>query len=255
MCFQVCAAAATPEADVAALDLWRGPFLDGVGIADAAFQDWLVVERGRFQALAETVGHRHLARAVSGGEPQQTADAANRLLQIDPHSEEGCRQLMKALSAQGEMTRAVSVYLRFKESLQRDLGVEPARETQSLLAAIRTQLSPTHVPAAALRPSTGPSVAVLPFRNTSGDPDQAHLAEGIAEDIVSALAQYRWFTVLSRNSGFSLRDLGKSAPEIARILGVRYLLAGSVRHIEGRVRLTGELIDGESGLTQWVGAP
>lgn len=251
MHFEISAAAATLEGDLAALDLWCGPFLEGLSIADAAFQEWLAVERARFQAIAETIGRRHLARAVSSGDPLQTAAAASRLLQIDPHSEEGCRQLMKALAAQGEMARAVSVFLRFKDVLQRDLDVEPTRETQSLLAAIRMARRPPLLSVAVPRLSAGPSVAVLPFRNASGDPDQAHLAEGIAEDIISALAQYRWFTVLSRNSSFSLRDADATPQEISRTLGVRYLLTGSVRRSGGRIRLTGELIDGESGLTLW----
>jgi DNA-binding SARP family transcriptional activator len=248
--FTKCAIAGTAAADKEALGHWRGPFLDGVTIADAPFDDWVLVERARYQALAETVAQRVLARVVASGQLPEVVVAASRLLQIDPHCDTACRHLMTALVAQGETTRAVEAFLRFRDSLRRDLGVEPTRETQALAAAIRLPRAAPLTQNLA-EPATGPSIAVLPFRNVGGDPSQSHLVDGISEDVISALAQYRWFTVLSRNACFSMRQADKPMREIAQALGVRYLLDGSVRHYDGRIRLTGELIDGETAAMLW----
>jgi TolB-like protein len=249
--FDRCATAGTAKADQEALGYWRGPFLDGVVIADAPFDDWVLVERARYQALAETIGERALARAVDSGQATEIVVAANRLLQIDPHSNTGCRQLMTALAAQGEAARAVEAFQRFRDALRRDLGVEPAPATQALAAALRVRRPAASTLTEVDAPATRPSIAVLPFRNAGDDPMQEYLADGISEDVISVLAQYRWFTVMSRNASFSTRGTEMSMHEIARMLGVRYLLDGSVRHYNGRVRLTGELIDGETGSMLW----
>jgi adenylate cyclase len=99
--------------------------------------------------------------------------------------------------------------------------------------------------------SEGPSIAVLPFTNMSGDPAQDHIADGIAEDIITALSRLRWLLVIARNSSFGYRgavDVRQAAQE----LGVRYVLEGSVRTAEGRIRVTGQLIDAGSGKHIWA---
>ena len=79
-------------------------------------------------------------------------------------------------------------------------------------------------------PSQGrPSIAVLPFENMSGDPEQEYFADGIAEDLITALSRFRWFFVIARNSSFSYKGTATKAAEVARDLGVRYIVEGSVR--------------------------
>lgn len=97
-----------------------------------------------------------------------------------------------------------------------------------------------------------PSIAVLPFANMSGDTAQDFLAEGIAEDIITALARLRWLFVIARNSSFIYRGRAVDVREVARRLGVRYVLEGSVRTAGGRVRVTGLLVDAESGKHIWA---
>jgi adenylate cyclase len=97
----------------------------------------------------------------------------------------------------------------------------------------------------------GPSIAVLPFTNMSGDAAQNHIADGIAEDIITALSRLRWLLVIARNSSFAYRG-AVDVRQVAQDLGVRYVLEGSVRTAEGRIRVTGQLIDAGSGKHIWA---
>jgi len=92
-----------------------------------------------------------------------------------------------------------------------------------------------------------PSIAVLPFVNLSGDREQEYFADGIAEDIITALSRYRWFFVIARNSTFAYKGRALDVKQIARELGVKYVLEGSVRRADNRVRATAQLIDAETG--------
>ncbi len=94
-----------------------------------------------------------------------------------------------------------------------------------------------------LEPPDRPSIAVLPFANMSGDPEQEYFADGIAEDIITALSRFRWFFVIARNSTFTYKGKTADVKQVAQDLGVRYVLEGSVRKAGNRVRITAQLID------------
>ncbi|MBK0398537.1 hypothetical protein H0I76_05005 [Limibaculum sp. M0105] len=96
-----------------------------------------------------------------------------------------------------------------------------------------------------------PSIAVLPFVNVSNDREQEYLADGITEDLITALGRCRWLFVIARSSAFSYKGQTRSAPEICSELGVRYLLEGSVRRSGDRVRITASLCDGRNGARLW----
>jgi TolB-like protein len=96
-----------------------------------------------------------------------------------------------------------------------------------------------------------PSIAVLPFQNMSGDPEQDYFADGMVEEITAALSRFRHLFVIARNSSFSYKGRSVDVKQIGRELGVRYLLEGSVRRAENRVRITGKLIDAASGAHLW----
>jgi len=100
-------------------------------------------------------------------------------------------------------------------------------------------------------PGDRPSVAVLPFVNMSGDPEQEYFSDGITEDIITALSKYRWFFVTARNSSFSYKIKDVTVRQIAAELGVRYVLEGSVRRADSRVRITCQLIDARNGTHIW----
>ena len=97
-----------------------------------------------------------------------------------------------------------------------------------------------------------PSIAVLPFANMSGDAEQEYFADGITEDIITALSQNRWFFVIARNSTFTYKGRAVDVKQVGRELGVRYVLEGSVRKAGQRVRVTGQLIETESGNHLWA---
>lgn len=97
-----------------------------------------------------------------------------------------------------------------------------------------------------------PSIAVLPFRNLSSDPEQDYFADGIVEGITTALGYFRQITVISRNSAFAFKGNAAGAPDVGRKLGVRYLLQGSVRKSGEKLRLTAHLIEAESGVQLWA---
>jgi TolB-like protein len=97
-----------------------------------------------------------------------------------------------------------------------------------------------------------PSFAVLPFVNMSSDPEQQHFADGMVEDLITAFSRFRTFTVVARQSSQAYRGSAKDMREIARELSVRYLLEGSVRREGRHVRVTVQLIDGQSGLHLWA---
>ena len=97
-----------------------------------------------------------------------------------------------------------------------------------------------------------PSIAVLAFQNMSGDAEQEYFADGIAEDIVTALSRAHWLFVIARNSSFSYKGKSPDIRQVGRELGVRYVLEGSVRKAANRVRITAQLIDASSGHHLWA---
>ena len=97
-----------------------------------------------------------------------------------------------------------------------------------------------------------PSIAVLPFANLSGDPEQEYFADGMVEEIITALSRIRWLFVIARNSSFTYKGRAIDVKQVGRELGVRYVLEGSVRKAGGRVRITAQLLQAESGAHLWA---
>jgi len=97
-----------------------------------------------------------------------------------------------------------------------------------------------------------PSIAVLPFQNMSGDPEQEYFADGMVEDIITALSRFHNLFVIARNSGFTYKGRAVDVKRVGRELGVRYVLEGSVRKAANRVRITGQLVDASTGAHLWA---
>ncbi len=97
-----------------------------------------------------------------------------------------------------------------------------------------------------------PSVAVLPFENLSGDPEQEYFADGMVEEIITALSRFKLLFVIARNSSFAFKGKAVDIKEVGRRLGVRYVLEGAVRKASGKVRITGQLIDATTGAHIWA---
>src|SRR5213075_1836994 len=97
-----------------------------------------------------------------------------------------------------------------------------------------------------------PSIAVLPFQNLSGDPEQEYFADSLVEDIITALSRFKSLFVIARNSSFVFKAHSPDVREVGRRLGVRYVLEGSVRKAGNRLRITGQLIEAASGSHLWA---
>jgi len=121
-------------------------------------------------------------------------------------------------------------------------GVEPKTAPKDRAGIVR----------AALVLPDKPSIAVLPFQNLSGDPEQEYFADGMVEEIITALSRIRWLFVIARNSTFTYKGQAIDVNRVGRELGVRYVLEGSVRKGGGRVRITAQLIEAQTGAHLWA---
>ena len=129
----------------------------------------------------------------------------------------------------------------------------PDAKTEELYRDILTdRLSPSSAASESGRTPERPSIAVLPFTNLSGDPEQAYFSDGITEDIITELSRFRSLFVIARNSSFAFRGERIDIAEIARRLGVQYIVEGSVRRAGNRVRITAQLIDAANGTHLWA---
>jgi len=135
---------------------------------------------------------------------------------------------------------------------ERTLSIVEAHTKLPLRALLAAPPELATASPAVAAPLEGPSIAVLPFANLGGDPEQEFFADGIAEDILTALTRLRWLLVIARNSSFVYKGRAVDVRQVARDLGVRYVLEGSVRASGGRLRVTSQLIDAESGKHVWA---
>jgi adenylate cyclase len=142
-----------------------------------------------------------------------------------------------------------------------DLGVQQVKNIQEPIRAYQVgatsetrEAAPTRVAEAESPPPLPdkPSIAVLPFQNMSGDPEQEYFADGMVEEIITALSRFKWLFVIARNSSFTFKGKAVDIKEVGRRLGARYVLEGSVRKASGKVRITGQLIDAVTGAHMWA---
>jgi adenylate cyclase len=135
-----------------------------------------------------------------------------------------------------------------------DMGEQVLKNITRPVHAFRLRFKQPSLPGGGAQSTSPgkPSIAVLPFQNMSGDPEQEYFGDGIAEDIITALSKLRGFFVIARNSTFAYKGKSPNISQVARELGVRYVLEGSVRKAGERLRVTGQLIDAISGNHIWA---
>jgi adenylate cyclase len=136
-----------------------------------------------------------------------------------------------------------------------DIGNQQLKNIARPVHAYRARFVdvPTSRPSASILPLPDkPSIAVLPFTNMSGDPEQDYFADGMADDIITALSHFKALFVIARNSSFTYKGRAVDVKQIGRELGVRYVLEGSVRRAPNRVRITGQLVDTATGAHLWA---
>jgi TolB-like protein len=151
----------------------------------------------------------------------------------------------KAIGDSGEEQRLVRTIAR--------KGYRFVGEVREYDASERADPAKRHEPLAqALALPDRPSIAVLPFLNLSGDPEQEYFVDGVVEDIIVALSRMSWLFVIARNSSFTYKGRAVDVKQVGRELGVRYILEGSLRKVTSRVRITGQLVDATTGGHLWA---
>jgi TolB-like protein len=170
---------------------------------------------------------------------------------------------LEALADPGGICISGDVYRHVRSKLNldfQDLGDQKVKNIAEPVHAYRVKTEGTELRAAdtsgAARAESAqakkPSIAVLPFTNMSGDAEQEYFADGMVEDITTALSRFDQLFVIARNSSFTYKGLAVDVRHVAKELGVRFVLEGSVRKSGGRVRITGQLIDAATGSHLWA---
>jgi TolB-like protein/DNA-binding SARP family transcriptional activator len=284
MQFEELVGQATTDSLEQALALYKGDLLDGFSLKEEAFEEWVAAERVRLRMRAIEALERLVADYRKAQDLGRCLQAAVRLLMLDPLREDIHREVMRVHAAQGRLSSAVKQYEICRDILWRELGVQPEPETQKLFHELRLRRENSVEPAVSantrmreaatlehagadpaaptMKPSLmvarglpipgKPSVAVLPFDNNSGDPDQAYFANGITENIITGLTRFRDLLVISFTSAWLARDRLRDVEEIGRQLGVAHIVEGSVRRAGNRVRVTAQLVDAATGHRVWA---
>src|SRR5262245_29881051 len=273
--FEQLVLAGMPDDLTRATKLYRGDLLEGLDVRDPAFEEWLLFERQRLRDQARDALARLLAHHLVKDAYAQAGVAARRLLALDPLHETAHRALMQLYAQQGETALALRQYQLCCDALQSQLGVKREAETDRVHQSIQekrrarqahasrsagiaaeTRSMSDAPPAAGSHPTLPlpekPSIAVLPFQNMSDDLEQEYFADGIVEDLITALSRIKWLFVISRNSSFTYKGRPVNVGQVGRELGMRYVLEGSVRKAADRVRISAQLAETSSGSHIWA---
>lgn len=248
-------------------ELYRGDLLADLSAIGGAFQDWLYGERAwrreqAFGAMASAMRDLMGAREFAASE-----SVARHMLALEPSHEEAHRGLMEAYARAGDKAAALRQFQVCVDALKRTLDAKPGQATIQLYDRIRGDRLDGDSPTAAEMPPPAPAVAapppvadpmvetlpvaVLPFRNVGGEPEQEYLGEGFAEDIVDGLSRFKWLSVIPTGSTGVPRGQDVDSREIGKRLGVRYAIEGTVRRQGGIVRIGVRLVDCDDGRAIW----
>jgi adenylate cyclase len=163
---------------------------------------------------------------------------------------------IEPLAEPGAVCLSDNAYQQIKGKLPLDVTDMGEQQLKNIAQPVRVYRVRSDEGPASPRPALSlpdkPSIAVLPFQNMSGDPEQDYFADGMVEDIISGLSRIKWLFVIARNSTFTYKGRAVDVKQVGRELGVRYVLEGSVRKAADRVRITGQLIDAATGAHVWA---
>ena len=234
-----------------AADLYRGDLLSGIAFRAEAYEDWLARERARLRELALGALGKLLDYHDAAGDAERGIEVAIRLLALDPLQEHVHRALMRLFMTAGRGDAALRQYERCRDVLHRELGVEPEPETERLQRDIAGQRARRGASPVPVLPDK-PSIAVLPFKNLSGDAAQEYFSDGITDDIITELSRFHALFVIAGSTSFTYRGRAVDAKQVGRELGVRYVIEGSVRKAGDDLRVTVRLVDAVSGDHVWA---
>jgi TolB-like protein len=254
--FQRIATSNDPEILAACLGLYRGDLLDGFQPREPEFEEWLRNARHRLRATACQAMDRLANLLIAAGRTDEAVEALSRRLTMDPACEPAHRQLMELFAGAGRRSDALRQYQICVDALERELGAAPSVETKTAydnILNVDEHVDSTLAHPVAVTPQAegeAPMVAVLPFDNLALEED-AYFADGISEDITTALSCFHSLQVIARGSAFVYRGRDLPEKEIAAALGAQFLVRGSVQRNAERVRVNVQLLDGTRGLNLW----
>jgi len=224
--------------------LYCGELLEGIDGTSPELEAWLHTERERLNDLAIHVLEQRALCAAPNGVTDDAIRLGRYLLARDQLREPVYRALMRLFALKGDRAEALKLYAALREALKQDLQVEPDAKTEDLYRDILTdRLAPPSTVAAAEGTRERPSIAVLPFSNLSGDPDLAHLCDGVTEDTITGLGRFHLLFVIDRHSSAAVSQQASDVVEVGRRLGVAYLVQGSMKRLGDNVRITVRLVD------------
>jgi adenylate cyclase len=166
---------------------------------------------------------------------------------------------LEGIAEPGGICISDDAYRQVRGKVGVDFQDSGERELKNIARPVRIYRLGPETPASADKASASgltlpdkPSIAVLPFQNMSGDPEQEYFVDGMVDDIITGLSRIKWLFVIARNSTFTYKGRAVDVKQVGRELGVRYVLEGSVRKLADRVRITGQLIDATNGAHVWA---
>lgn len=237
--------------------LFTGDFLDGLYINEPAFQGWQRAEQARLREMAVTALSGLMEAGMAGAIPDDPVITGLRLLSIDELNEPAHRALMQIYARQGRNDAALRQYDALKDVLKRELDAEPEAESRSVVRAIRDSRGEAKSDRwndrfdAMFEANDRPSIVVLPFTDYSDDRDPHRFADGLTDDLIGDLSRIGGLLVIARATSFAYKNRSLDVRLIARRLGVRYVVEGSVRRDGNRVRVNIQFVDGRSGARLW----
>lgn len=252
--------------DVAALgraaSLYRGDLLGDTYVTDPVFNAWLALERGRLADCARNILEKLSARGTSA----ERIRFAERLVALDPLREASQRILMQIHFEAGNKALALRQYEVCRATLQAELRVTPDAQTEALYQRILHSRPPGEGKVAAPEISTAtshisgtvrslddkPSVAVLPLVAINSDSDLDGFCDGLSDDIITGLSRVSAIRVVARNTMFTYKGRAVDVRSIGRELGVQYVVEGSIRWSETRIRVSAQLTDTATGYHIWT---
>ena len=261
--FEELAREGSPESLERAANLYHGSFLEGLNVRESAFQAWSTAQSARYAEIAADVLSRLCSQQKEVGESVKAIATVQALLELDPTREQAHRALMSLYATDGQRSQALKQYQVCKDALRSELDVEPEALTNQLYEQIRSSeailpATPQDTKRQRLNSQDTPpvpegaSIAVLPFVNLSGDPEQEYFSDGITDDLITALSHVRTFLVIARQSSFAYKGRTVNVKDIGRELGVRYVLEGSVRKAGDKIRVTAQLVEAVTDAHIWA---
>lgn len=239
------------------LDLCRGTFLEGISANEIEFETWIEESRLGWQRRVSGVLDRLIRLLIAAEDYAPAVDRLAARLRMDPACEPAHRNLMSIYAATERRSDALRQFRLCEEALRRDLAADPSAETVALFdeisnAGIDPQRHKVHESVQAIAATSDkPKVAVLPFNNLSNDAD-GYFADGVTEDIITALSRFHSLQVIARGSSFVYKNKNIPDGEIAAAMGAQYLVRGSIQKSNERVRISVQLLDGPAELTIWA---